>query len=213
MHQKFLPLFPLSLVVYPNEDLNLHVFEPRYKQLINDCIEQKINFGIPSFIEGKVTEYGTEVKVISIEKTYDDGKLDIKTKGICLFKMLNFEQEAPEKLYAGGQVEIIPNEEIASEEMTLELKGKVKKLYDILKISASLTIQSFRLFSYQLAHKIGLSLPQQYELLQITNEQERQFFLLEHLNNSIPLMEEMEKTKELIKMNGHFKNFDPLDFS
>lgn len=212
MHQKFLPLFPLSLVVYPNEDLNLHIFEPRYKQLIKDCVDQQSNFGIPSFIDNKITDFGTEVEVISIEKTYDDGKLDIKTKGIQVFKTLSFEKQTPGKLYAGGTVEVVTNEEIASEEVTLELINKLKKLYEILKINVSISIQNFKMFSYQLAHKIGLSLDQQYDLLQITSERERQLFLLEHLKKSIPLMEEMERTKEIIRMNGHFKNLDPLDF-
>jgi len=212
MDQKFLPLFPLSLVVYPNEDLNLHIFEPRYKQLINDCVTEQINFGIPSFIDNKITEYGTEVKVLNIEKTYDDGKMDIKTKGVSIFKMIDFEKEAPGKLYAGGTVETVINEEIAPEEITLELINQLKKLYDILKVNVSISVKSFKMFSYQLAHKIGLSLDQQYELLLISSERERQVYLLEHLTKSIPLMEEMERTKEIIRMNGHFKNLDPLDF-
>lgn len=212
MHQKFLPFFPLNLVVYPNENLNLHIFEPRYKQLINDCMEQKITFGIPSFIDEKITSYGTEVEVISIEKTYKDGALDIKTKGLQIFKILDFEKEAPKKLYAGGMVEIVSNEEIAPEEMTRELLNLLKKLYDILKVNVSITISSFKMLSYQLAHKIGLSLSQQYEMLEMTSERERQLYLLEHLRKSVPLMEEMERTKDIIKMNGHFKNLDPLDF-
>ena len=212
MHQKFLPLFPLNLVVYPNENLHLHIFEPRYKQLIKDCTEQQITFGIPSFIDEKMMTHGTEVEVVSIEKTHDDGALDIKTKGVQVFKIVDFEKDVPEKLYAGGMVEIISNEEIAPEEMTTELLNGLKKLYNILKVNVSITIQNFRMLSYQLAHKIGLSLSQQYEVLEILSERERQLYLLEHLKKSIPLMEEMERTKDIIKMNGHFKNFDPLDF-
>lgn len=212
MQEKFLPFFPLNLVVYPDENLNLHIFEPRYKQLIQDCMEQNTTFGIPSFINEKVAAYGTEVKIVSIEKTYDDGKMDIKTKGVQVFKILDFNKKAQEKLYAGGTVEIIPHEEIASEEISRELISSLKKLYEIIKVSASISIQSFKMLSYQLAHKIGLSLDQQYEVLKIPSEQDRQLYLLDHLKSSIPLMEEMERTKEIIRMNGHFKNLDPLDF-
>lgn len=212
MQEKFLPFFPLNLVVYPDENLNLHIFEPRYRQLIQDCMEQNTTFGIPSFINEKVAAYGTEVKIVSIEKTYDDGKMDIKTKGVQVFKILNFDKKAQEKLYAGGMVEIIPREEIASEEISRELISSLKKLYEIIKVSASISIQSFKMLSYQLAHKIGLSLDQQYEVLKIPSEHDRQLYLLDHLKSSIPLMEEMERTKEIIRMNGHFKNLDPLDF-
>ncbi|EAY29617.1 LON peptidase substrate-binding domain-containing protein [Microscilla marina] len=212
MQEKFLPFFPLNLVVYPDENLNLHVFEPRYKQLIHDCIEQNTNFGIPSFINEEVAAYGTEVKIVNVEKTYDDGKMDIKTKGVQVFKVLSFDQKTQEKLYAGGTVEVIPHEEVAPEEVSRELISNLKKLYEIIKVGAAINIQSFKVLSYQLAHKIGLSLEQQYEMLKISSEHDRQLYLLDHLKSSIPLMEEMERTKEIIRMNGHFKNLDPLDF-
>ena len=55
----FIPIFPLAIVVYPGEDLNLHIFEPKYKQLINECFEQKKPFGIPVVIDNKMNELGT----------------------------------------------------------------------------------------------------------------------------------------------------------
>ncbi|HEY0108163.1 MAG TPA: LON peptidase substrate-binding domain-containing protein, partial [Fibrella sp.] len=74
-----IPLFPLSLVVYPGEDLNLHIFEPRYRQLVSECIEEEKTFGIPAFIENKLPGYGTEVHVTTLHKRYDDGRMDVKT--------------------------------------------------------------------------------------------------------------------------------------
>ena len=59
----FLPLFPLNLIVFPHEDLNLHIFEPRYRQLINECLDEKKTFGIPAFVNNKLLGYGTEVEV------------------------------------------------------------------------------------------------------------------------------------------------------
>ncbi|MEL7221839.1 MAG: LON peptidase substrate-binding domain-containing protein, partial [Bacteroidota bacterium] len=65
-----LALFPLQIIAFPGEAVNLHIFEPRYRQLITDCVEEGITFGIPSFVNGKVNEFGTEVKLIKIEKTH-----------------------------------------------------------------------------------------------------------------------------------------------
>jgi ATP-dependent Lon protease len=48
---RLLPLFPLNLVVFPHEKLNLHIFEPRYRQLVRDCLEQNLTFGIPPFLD------------------------------------------------------------------------------------------------------------------------------------------------------------------
>ena len=66
----FIPIFPLSIVVFPGEQLNLHIFEPRYKQLIRECAEQQKPFGIPSVIENNVQELGTLVEIKEIRKVY-----------------------------------------------------------------------------------------------------------------------------------------------
>ena len=75
----FIPIFPLGIVVFPNESLNLHIFEPRYKQMIQECMEQKKMFGIPTVIAQKIGELGTLVRIKEISKTYENGEMDIKT--------------------------------------------------------------------------------------------------------------------------------------
>ncbi|MEZ4904942.1 MAG: hypothetical protein R2822_25915 [Spirosomataceae bacterium] len=92
------------MVAYPTENLNLHIFEPRYRQLINDCIKDRKTFGIPAFINNKLSGYGTEMQIMSVSKVYEDGRMDIKTKGKCVFRMLDFQNPLPDKLYAGGKV-------------------------------------------------------------------------------------------------------------
>ena len=77
----FIPIFPLGIVVYPGEHLNLHIFEPRYRQLIKDSFESKKPFGIPAVIENKMQEYGSMVEIIELSKVYENGEMDIKTKG------------------------------------------------------------------------------------------------------------------------------------
>ena len=76
-----IPIFPLPLVAYPDEKLNLHIFEPRYKQLIKECEAQQKPFGIIPIINQKPSEFGTLMALTEITKVYDDGKMDIKTKG------------------------------------------------------------------------------------------------------------------------------------
>jgi hypothetical protein len=84
----FIPIFPLGVIVYPGEDLNLHIFEPRYKQLINECHSQKKAFGIPAVIDNKLQDHGTLVKITEISKLYDNGEMDIKTVGTEVFRIL-----------------------------------------------------------------------------------------------------------------------------
>ncbi len=104
--RKFLPLFPLNLVAYPDQPLNLHIFEPRYKQLVNDCWQSKSTFGVPAYINGAM-EYGSEVEIIEITKTYADGRMDIKTKVLNIFKIIDFSSVIDDKLYPGGHIEVL----------------------------------------------------------------------------------------------------------
>jgi Lon protease-like protein len=210
--KSFMPLFPLSLVVYPNEKLNLHIFEPRYKQLIMECHAQNMPFGIPCFLNNKIESYGTEMKLVALSKIYEDGKMDIETQGLGVFKLLSFENPVRNKLYSGGEIKRVDQVNDADSEVTAELVGYVKKLYSLLQLDMSLDFKKYQYLSFELAHKIGLSIEQEYQLLTMPSEKTRQEFLLIHLKNAIPMIYEMEQTKERIKLNGHFKYLDPLNF-
>ena len=100
----FFPIFPLNIVVYPGENLNLHIFEPRYKQLISECQAAKKPFGIPTVIDNKVQEFGSMVEITEVSKIYESGEMDIKTKGIKVFRILEMIEEIPDKLYGGAIV-------------------------------------------------------------------------------------------------------------
>jgi Lon protease-like protein len=207
----FLPLFPLNLVVFPHEDLNLHIFEPRYRQLINECLDEKKTFGIPSFVNGKLLGYGTEVEVKQLSKRYGDGRMDIKTKGLRIFRIVDFQNPAKGKLYAGGEVIFLENEDL-TEEINAYLLSLIEKLYRLLKVKVDYEKPEYMPFSYRIVHKIGISVAEEYELLTISSEKERQDRLIEHLERIIPVVTEVERTKERIAMNGHFKELDPLNF-
>ena len=84
MHNE-IALFPLNIVAYPGELVNLHIFEPRYKDLVRDCIEAESTFGIPTY-NGKTMSYGTEVEILKVEKVYKDGRMDIRTRGNRVFQ-------------------------------------------------------------------------------------------------------------------------------
>lgn len=206
-----LSLFPLNLIVYPFEELNLHIFEPRYRELVNDCLKNKTTFGIPIFLENKVQELGVEVEITALVNHYADGRMDIKTKGTRIFRIQSFFNPMVGKLHAGGEVEFLESEEDSDTLQRLLLVEAVSQLYEILRVDAKLK-SDVPFLSYKLAHKIGLSLKQEYELLTFLTESERIEYLMEHLKSAIPLVREIERTKEIIRLNGHFKNLDPLKF-
>ena len=99
-----IPVFPLQLVVFPDEIVNLHIFETRYKQLVAEAEANKQVFGIPSFIEKEPLSWGTEVELKQIVEKYPDGKVDIKIIGKQIFKVDNFIPKMPGRLYSGADI-------------------------------------------------------------------------------------------------------------
>lgn len=210
--KKYLPLFPLSIVVFPGEKLNLHIFEPRYKQLVMDCVEGEKTFGIPTFIQEGVGLYGTEIEILNVEKKYDNGEMDIRTRGLSIFKILNFDKMAPGRLYAGGEVEMVENKFDEDIITKLKIKENLQKLYEALGLESLYEQLPDDFKSYDIGHQLGLNTEQEYALLQLLSEQERQEVILQHLQQVLPVVLETERLKERVRLNGHFKNLTPPNF-
>lgn len=205
------PLFPLRLVAYPGETVNLHIFEPRYQQLINECLGDGTTFGLPTFLDDKLPGLGCEMRVTALVQRYDDGKLDIRTEGVRVFRIREMHNPAPGKLYAGARVEFWekPEPYAPVDPALVEL---AQRLYRILNAPLKADPSAPQPYSFQIGHLVGLNIEDEYELLSIDTETERQAFLLAHLQHVLPVMEDMERTRQRIAMNGHFREFGALDF-
>lgn len=201
----FIPIFPLGIVVYPGEELNLHIFEPRYKQLIKECHEQKKAFGIPTVIENKLQEIGTLVQITEISKVHDNGEMDIKTAGVEVFRILELIKEIPEKLYSGAIVNYPQNQTHGKPELMRKVMASIRELLILLKVNKEFTKPDEEMKAYDIAHHVGLSIKQEYELLSLFDERQRQEYLKRYLAKVIPTVAAMEQLKEKIKLNGHFK--------
>lgn len=207
-----LPLFPLQIVVYPGEKLNLHIFEPRYKQLMQACENENITFGIVPFLDGRLTSFGTEVVLTEVQKRYDNGELDVRTQGIGLFHLDEFFKTAPGKLYPGGDVTRVDIVYDGTKKLGGHLLSMVRSLFSMLSIEKELPADPDRFLAYDIGHYVGLSQQQEYELLCITQENERREYLIEHLEHLLPLVRETEELKRKARMNGHFRNLTPPEF-
>jgi ATP-dependent Lon protease len=209
---KLMPQFPLQLVVYPGESLNLHIFEPRYRQLINECHKEGMTFGIPSFIDNRVMGIGTEVELISIEKTFDSGEMDVKTQGIGIYKIAKFHDKVLGKSYAGAEVERLEIDDSTDIATANEVLDYLEELYKILDIKRQIPKDVSELNTYDLAHHIGCNIEQEYEILTIPDGYGRLKFIYNHLQNLLPIVQETEMLRKKAQMNGHFKNILPPDF-
>ena len=207
----FIPIFPLGIVVYPGEQLNLHIFEPRYKQLVKECHDQKKPFGIPTVIENKVQDYGSLVTIQEISKLYDNGEMDIMSKGGKVFRILEVIKEVPDKLYSGAIVNYPDSYEQGNPELMRKVMSGIRDLHELLKVNKEFKKPDEEIKCYDVAHHIGLSLEEEYELLMLPDERQRQEYLKRHLTKVIPMVAGMEQLKEKIKLNGHFKNLSSFN--
>jgi uncharacterized protein len=209
----FVPVFPLGIVVYPGESLNLHIFEPRYKQLVNECHAEGKPFGIPTVIDNKLNEMGTLVRITEMVNVYDNGEMDIKTQGLRVFRVLEMIRSVPDKLYSGAIVNYPDNVEGPGKRELMEKVVKaLRELHRLLNITKDFQRPDEELVSYDLAHHAGMSLEEEYELLGLLLEEQRQEYLKRHLAKVLPVIATMENLKEKVKLNGHFKNLSSFKF-
>jgi len=209
----FIPVFPLGIVVYPGESVNLHIFEPRYKQLINECYTEGKPFGIPTVINNKLNEMGTLVRITEMVNTYENGEMDIKTQGVLVFRVLEMIRSIPDKLFSGAIVNYPENiEGPGKRELMQKVVKAIRELHRMLNIEKDFHKPDDELTSYDVAHHAGLSLEEEYELLGLFREEQRQEYLKRHLGKVLPVIAEMEILKERVKLNGHFKNLSSFKF-
>lgn len=207
--QKFMPIFPLSIVVFPGENLNLHIFEPRYISLIKEIQESKKTFAIPLYVKNNLAEYATEMELISIEKEYADGKLDIKTKGLRTVRILHFMEAVEGKPYHGAIIQTTDNNEPAEKKINPLLIKLLEKLKEAIGIEKPIFKDLENLCSYDIAHYVGFSLDDKYHLLTIEDEKIRQNMIYLHLQKTLPDIRKNVELINRIKMNGHFRNEIP----
>ena len=209
-----LPMFPLGLVTYPTVGLNLHIYEERYRQLIADVKEKDMTFGIATVLaDGEMQSVGTEMQLASIEKTYEDGRLDIKTLGMRRFKVIDMEVVTPGKLYGAATVEYLDTDYEGDDELYSVILEQIQLIFDIFKIDKKLPAKDEYLNTFKLVSKAALNVDQELELIKIDGEVNRQLYIIEHLNTFIPKAQEMEEMRKKVQMNGHFRNVIPPDLT
>lgn len=201
----FIPIFPLGIVVYPGEQLNLHIFEPRYKQLITDCFAEAKPFGIPTVLDNGMNELGTLLEITEIVEVHADGKMDIRTKGTRIFKILETIKSLPDKLYSGAIVTYPANDERLKTATMANIVADIRQLHKLLKVQKDFKKPDDLLMSYDVAHHAGLSVKEEYELLGLWREDQRLEYLKRHLAKVLPMVAGIENLKDKIKLNGHFR--------
>ena len=179
--RQFLPLFPLGLVAFPGERVLLNVFEPRYKQLIAECAESGITFGLMTVVEGGADSTGTEMKLERILRTKESGAMDVAVRGMRVFRLERFQQEVEGKLYSAGLVSYAKNNPAIEPDVQGALVQLFNRRQSHRGSSKPLAPPYPENLSFLIGHDVGFSQAQELRMLAMSAESDRQAYLLQHL--------------------------------
>lgn len=200
-------LFPLNIVMFPGSSVPLHIFEPRYKQLINSAVEKNLVFGMNFVDSSRLYQIGCAVEVSEVVQRYPDGQLDIIITGTQRYTLHSLREG--EELYYMGFVEYF--EDISEPELDASLLYECKGLYNEIAGIVYPAIGPEVLLtdlvpppvSFFIAQKAGLENARKQELLEMRSETQRLTTLREFMTNILPDLRQKKRIEEVIMSDGY----------
>ena len=196
-----LPLFPLELVLLPGTPLPLHIFEPRYKEMIRECIAAEAPFGVVRAFEEGIAEVGCTAEIITVTKEYPDGRMDLVCEGRKRFEVLEVNRD---RSFLQADVLIVPDEPEAAVQ---EERVKAVQLHlEILSLAGAvqdLSAADQNQLSFYLAGSLPLDLDFKQKLLAMRSEGQRIQAVGAYLENVLPQLRRAARAREKAGGNGH----------
>ncbi|HEV2341797.1 MAG TPA: LON peptidase substrate-binding domain-containing protein [Candidatus Acidoferrales bacterium] len=205
MSLKRIPVFPLDVVLFPGIPLPLHIFEPRYKQMIRRCLLEKLEFGMILAEKEKVATTGCTAAIVQVVKQYPDGQMDIIVRGVSPFTVKELYDDKP---YYEALAEFIDEAGAPIPPISQELAEIYEQCHWLLFNSGPQRIPSEPGLSpaYFMAGSLPLDLDDKQALLETRDEAARQNQLLEQLKEWLPQLVYMNERRERARGNGHSLN-------
>jgi Lon protease-like protein len=196
-----LPLFPLEVVLLPGTPLPLHIFEPRYKEMIGECLANDAPFGVVRALDEGIAEVGCTAEIITVTKEYPDGRMDLIAEGRKRFEVLELNQE---RSFLRAEVLLVPDEQNAAAQ---EEKVRAIQLHlEILSLAGAvqdLSAADQNQLSFYLAGSLPLDLDFKQKLLAMRSEGERIQAVAGYLEGILPKLRRVAQTREKAGGNGH----------
>jgi Lon protease-like protein len=198
-----LPLFPLDVVLLPGTPLPLHIFEPRYKEMIGECLANQTQFGVVRALEQGIAEIGCAAEIVSITKKYPDGRLDLVVEGRGRFEVLELDQQ---RSFLRAEVLFLQDEPGTAND---EHKERAIQFHrDILTLAGAvqdLSGSDDGALSFRLAGSLPLDLDFKQKLLGTRSEGERIQTLADYLESILPGLRRAALAREKAGGNGHVR--------
>jgi ATP-dependent Lon protease len=194
-------LFPLGVVLLPTERIPLHIFEPRYRELINECIEDDSEFGLVFADEEGVRELGTRARVTDVLERFDDGRLNIVIEGLERFRVERLTQG---RSYMTAMVEPVDDEEApaADPETAARAAGAFRALAALAEADTGEIDEDSSHLAFELAAQVELAPEAKQGLLELRSEQERLELVADLLDAARATLIATRELGERAKRNG-----------
>ena len=198
-----LPLFPLDVVLLPGNPLPLHIFEPRYKEMIGECRANHAPFGVVRALEQGLAEFGCTAEIVTVTKEYPDGRLDLVAQGGKCFEVLELNQE---RTFLRAEVFLVGDEPGAP--VPEETARAVQLHAEILSLAGTvqdLSAADQSMLSFFLAGSLPLDLDFKQQLLGMRSESKRTQALVTYLEGILPNLRRAALARQKAGGNGHVR--------
>ncbi len=196
-----LPLFPLDVVLLPGTPLPLHIFEPRYKEMIGECLANNAPFGVVRALEEGVAEIGCTAEIVTVTKEYPDGRMDLVAEGRKRFEVLALNQD---RSFLQAEVLLVPDEPAVS---SADDKARAIQVHlEILSLAGAvqdLSAADQNALSFYLAGSLPLDLDFKQKLLGMRSESERLQSVAAYLEGILPNLRRASRARQKAGGNGH----------
>ncbi len=200
-----IPLFPLNVVLMPGAPLPLHIFEERYKQMVNECLESKSEFGMVLADESGTRRVGCTAKIVELVERYKDGRMLILVEGSRRFKLNSILSGKP---YYVGEVEYLEEQE--EEDVTALAEECIALLERVVEAATEGSVgieikPPYTNLSFAIAGRIEFDLEARQQILELTSEKKRLEKVRELLSAAAERLERERQAREKAQGNGHLR--------
>jgi ATP-dependent Lon protease len=201
-----IPLFPLNVVLFPGEQLPLHIFEPRYRRMVRECLDSKSPFGMLLGLPDGIVRVGCTAEILEVIKRYEDGRMDIITVGRDPFRVVELFSGDP---LLEGHIDYLEDTDSAAEAQS------IKQLVELYETCHTLLFSGIPKdfdsvprdqLSYTIAAALPLDLLWKQQLLELRTESERQHRLSTYLRDWAPHLQKVETLRHRAGGNGQGLN-------
>ena len=201
-----IPLFPLNVVLMPGAPLPLHIFEDRYKQMVNECLEQESEFGMIFADESGTRQVGCTARIVELVERYEDGRMLILVEGSRRFRLNNVLTGKP---YYIGEIDFF--EEEAEEDVNALAEECITLLERVVEAategSVGIEIEPpYRNLSFAIAGRVEFEPDTRQQILELTSERERLEKVKELLTSAAERLERERQAREKAQTNGHLRD-------